>query len=513
MPGRLRPTAYSVSARCLFPAAARIAAFAAVLIGAAPFLNSIRADDATDLLKGLDPGANAVAGMWELSNEGLRVDARDGARIALPWKVTTEYEFEVEFTRHDGANSIALVFSHGGKLATFDIDGWGQHLAGIQNVNGRTMRDNATRVPDVALQNGRRYKAAVRVRRDRVEALLDGKVLTTYKGDGSDLSLLNLWTLPESAALGLGAWNSATTFHRVVVRPVKGSPQVAAADAKPAAGNPEKSKDADIAQLSDEFEDPATLKNWRRIFEVEQTGADQLAVCDIGRSRRGRLTLVPHASTWYQDYRGVLVFKPVAGDFVVTTKLHSTNRTGNGAPRSSYSLAGIMIRTPRNVTPQTWRPGGENYIFLSHGSARSPGRFEFEVKTTVDSRSDLEVTPAGGPDVVIQVARVGSDFILLKKDGNRAWEVHRRYRRSDMPAELQVGLTVYTDYATASRLPPAQQNTQVIRGGSPDLKAEFDYVRFRRPEIPAELRGKSLADPAQVSDNTLLRHFGEAAAQ
>ena len=133
------------------------------------------------------------------------------------------------------------------------------------------------------------------------------------------------------------------------------------------------------------------------------------------------------------------------------------------------------------------------------------------VKTTIDSRSNLEVTSAGGPEAIIQVVRSGADFVLLKKDGERPWEVHRRYRRTDMPRTLQVGLTVYTDYATSSRLPPPQQNTQVIRGGSPDLRASFDFVRYRRLQLSASLQGRSLANPQEVSDAELLQAFGENA--
>ena len=155
------------------------------------------------------------------------------------------------------------------------------------------------------------------------------------------------------------------------------------------------------------------------------------------------------------------------GDFVATTAVHATNRAGDGPPRSSYSLAGIMVRTPRDVTPQTWRPGGENYIFLSLGAARNPGRYSFEVKTTENSRSQLQVADAKSPDALIQVARIGGHFLLLKKPAGGEWSVHQRYRRSDMPDELQVGFTVYTDYGSASRLRPPEQNTQVIRDGRP----------------------------------------------
>ncbi|MCA9003715.1 MAG: hypothetical protein KDA70_00470 [Planctomycetaceae bacterium] len=267
----------------------------------------------------------------------------------------------------------------------------------------------------------------------------------------------------------------------------------------------------DLKQLSDDFEDASTLKQWSRIFQTEQSNADQLEQFDIGKTKPGWMVMVPYSSTWYMDYRGVLVYKEVKGDFVVTSNIRVARRGGDGAPRSNYSLAGLMIRTPRDVTPQSWKPGGENYIFLSLGSANRPGSFQFEVKTTLNSRSTLAVTDAGTPTAMIQIARIGDDFILLKKTPDGNWNVHQRYRRTDMPEQLQVGLTVYTDYSTASRLRPPQQNTQVIRNGRPDLVAGFDFVHFQRPAVPASLKGKSLSNKAEVSDSQLLQFLGEHA--
>src|SRR5262249_47050770 len=159
----------------------------------------------------------------------------------------------------------------------------------------------------------------------------------------------------------------------------------------------------------------------------------------------------------------VLVYKPVQGDFVMTTRVHVSNRSGSGAPRAQFSLAGIMVHTPRDITPQTWRPRGENYVFLSLGAANQPGTYQFEVKTTVNSDSQLQITEARSSEATIQVARIGDQFILLKKSATGPWTVHRRYRRPDMPATLQVGLTCYTDYPSASRLSPQQHNATVIR--------------------------------------------------
>lgn len=265
----------------------------------------------------------------------------------------------------------------------------------------------------------------------------------------------------------------------------------------------------DLAALSDDFNDPKTLTSWLRVFREERMGADQLERFDIGRTKPGWMTLMPYTSVWYQDWRGVLVHKRVRGDFVVTTQVRATGRSGDRPPASQFSLAGIMVRTPRNVTPQTWRPGGENYMFLSLGAADQPGSYQFEVKTTVNSNSQKEVEAAGGPEVLIRVARIGAHFILLRKPVTGGeWTVHRRYHRPDMPEELQVGMTAYTDWPTCERIAPEQHNRTVIRNGNPDLLASFEHFHFRRPAVAPTMRGRAFSDVNQVPDADVLSIVG-----
>lgn len=264
----------------------------------------------------------------------------------------------------------------------------------------------------------------------------------------------------------------------------------------------------DLSVLSDEFESSETLSSWRHVYQDEGWGANQLERFDISKSKSGWMLMMPYTSTWYKDYRGVMAFKPIKGDFVVTTRLRVDRRNGSGPPRSQFSLAGIMIRTPRRITPQTWRPGTENYVFLSLGAADNAGQYQFEVKTTINSDSQLRTSPAGSGEAVIRVARIGSSLILMQHTGS-GWIIHQRYHRPDFPAELQVGLTCYTDYASASQMSPGEHNRTAIRNGNPDLVAQFDYVRFRRPAVPANLTGKRLDDPGVVSDRDLLRILGD----
>ena len=263
----------------------------------------------------------------------------------------------------------------------------------------------------------------------------------------------------------------------------------------------------DLTPLSDEFNDASTLSQWKRVYVVEGWPANQLEVQDINTTRPGHMVMIPFTSTWYNDYRGELTFKEVTGDFVVTTDVEATQRNGTGAPRSRFSLGGIMIRNPRQITPATWQPGGENYLFLSLGSADQPGTFQFEVKSTVNSNSVLIPTLAGTGHAIIQYARIGPYFIALHSiDG--VWTIHRRYYRPDLPSRLQVGITVYTDYPAASSVLPFVHNSTVIRAGNPDLVAAFDYFRFARPLVPASLAGLDLTNVAAVSDSTLLGFLG-----
>ena len=261
-----------------------------------------------------------------------------------------------------------------------------------------------------------------------------------------------------------------------------------------------------IAALSDEFDDPASLSDWQRVFQVEQWGFDQLESIDVGASEPGALTMMPFSSSWYENWRGVLVFKEVSGDFVATTHVRVSNRADTGPPGTQYSLAGIMTRVPRTVTPATWTPGGENYVFLSAGAADTPDAWQTEVKTTADSTSTLEIE-SGGPEVTLRTARIGPHVIVLLRWPGQEWQVHRRYRRDDFPATLQVGFTTYTDWPTCQAAGVVTHNTTLL-AGTPDLIARFSYMRFAEPAVPPTLLGADFSNPAAVSDPELLSFLG-----
>ncbi len=173
-----------------------------------------------DLTPQINLSEHALAGEWQQNENGFHVDALEWARLVLPGEPAAEYDFEVQFTRQSGTQSIAIFFVMGEGQASFELDTWNEHLTGIQLVNRQDIRDNPTRILQ-PLQNNQRYTALVKVRRGRVETFLNGERLNVYESDCSDFSLSANWSLRNTKSLGVGAYNSETTFHRIRMRPAK----------------------------------------------------------------------------------------------------------------------------------------------------------------------------------------------------------------------------------------------------------------------------------------------------
>ena len=295
----------------------------------------------------------------------------------------------------------------------------------------------------------------------------------------------------------------------------------------------------DLQPLSDEFDDPSTLSRWDRLYQVEGWSHDQLETWDIDTTTPGEMRMMPYTSSWYHNLRGVLVHKPITGNFVVTARLLVGNRTDSSQPPSRhFSLAGIFVHrpipsrtnaapTPVPVGPPTWPlpdsyttdwlPGEENYIFLSFGAADSPNTRQYEVKTTRNSDSQLYFENRGVPDspvVELQLVIVGQSAVTLRRHPGGSWIVENRYtigggiRREipdfdhdgdpTTPHAYQVGITTYTDWLGVSTdLNYSNSNDESFAGqfhrnyslltpengwpAVPDLIADIDYVRFGRP--------------------------------
>jgi len=147
------------------------------------------------------------------------------------------------------------------------------------------------------------------------------------------------------------------------------------------------------------------------------------------------------------------------GDFVLTGNITVTNRSGNDIPGSAYSLGGLMVRNRKTLTngPIGWIPCQEDYVFLSlgqgannHPSCSGCPAPHFEVKSTINSSSELNLSAIDTNTPHIRLVRLYPFVLILYRFPNEEWVVHRRYFRDDLQDTLQVGMVTYTDWYKAS---------------------------------------------------------------
>lgn len=281
-----------------------------------------------------------------------------------------------------------------------------------------------------------------------------------------------------------------------------------------------------LTHLNDEFNDHTSREDWQLVSEVEGWGAQHFEVFDIDQTTPGALTIAPHTSTWYQDYQGDLAFKEVTGDFVVNTHVAISDRDDIGGSDtddlpsdSTFSLGGIMLRTPRDMSDAVneWTPGGANFVFLSLGYGYQGDSFSLESKTTRNSVSNLELMPIDQNNVELEISRVGATITTrYRLAGNLDWHQAEVFDRPDMPETVQVGLVGYTDYAKAATFSPFYANSNTLVDSpenaaassnanqpyNPDLVATFDYIRFERPNADDTSTVTSSEFP-QVGDQQL----------
>jgi hypothetical protein len=257
-----------------------------------------------------------------------------------------------------------------------------------------------------------------------------------------------------------------------------------------------------IADLTDEFDNAATLNNWKFFHEAEKF-PNKIKMVNIDGSRKSNLYLEPLPCGWYADFQGAFMFKEWQGDFDVITRLKVSGKETE-LPRLDWSLAGLMVRVPKTTTQTSWQAGKENWLFLTAGVMEPADKPVFETKTTVNSQSDLRMHPARLGWVEIRIVHIGNDFVLLNRYENENWNVLRIFNRPDMQGNLQIGLNAYTGWNVMPReymQDVKKHNENILPDTKADLVLQADYIRFQTPKINSEtLRSKGIVT---LSDKTL----------
>jgi hypothetical protein len=231
------------------------------------------------------------------------------------------------------------------------------------------------------------------------------------------------------------------------------------------------------------FDSPQALEGWS-LLSIEGWPDRWHAFRFEEENGQRHLAIEPKVSSWYEDIIGGFLYQSITGDFEVTARVKASGRKGL-TPTRSFSLGGLMVRAPREVTSHNFEPGKENWLFLTTGTVDRPGEPQFEVKTTMNSVSTLRSYPAQQGWVNLRIVRLRELFTLLYRYDGEEWTYLDQWVRPDLPQTVQVGLIAYTDWDGAAEVYPNLEaiNKGQIPNGVEDLTLRVASIEFREPGI------------------------------
>lgn len=161
-----------------------------------------------------------------------------------------------------------------------------------------------------------------------------------------------------------------------------------------------------------------------------------------------------HRALWFMEQRGVLIYKPVSGNFKITAAVHSAKNSDPSLPPGgdgTVQLGGLMARNGNG--------GLENYVFIVIGD--DGNGLSVETKSTLDSFSEYSGPSWDSGEAELRLCRLDASFNLYKRhiEANEPWMLAASFDRTDLPERLQVGANIYSD-------------------NTPDLRVRFDHLHI-----------------------------------
>ena len=330
-----------------------------------PQLPSPSTPDWIDLLKLVDPVADAVAGKWTVMDGTLVSDGTDSARISFPYEPPAEYDYLIEFSVTDPLACTAQLVSKGEVPFTWSMNAGSPQRCRIEDINGHSVIGNPTRRVFCPFEVGKKHTSVVEVRNDCVRCLIDGKLIAEYATDYSDLSRNPKWTMPHQLRLGVGTWVGPTTFYRAAVRPVAGRGQLIRTMAEQ---HGEQKEGAERIVYLNDFEGDVGPEWSNRKTDVTPKGKRRF----LGQFANETVTL---------HLKDLLPHKEVTVSFdLCVIRSWDGNHPVHG--RDVWSLTARDVGTLLHTTFSNWPEAGQSY-------PESYGEGDFPMKTGAAEKGTL----------------------------------------------------------------------------------------------------------------------------
>ncbi len=156
---------------------------------------------------------------------------------------------------------------------------------------------------------------------------------------------------------------------------------------------------------------------------------------------------------------GILMYKEVADNFVVITKLKVFDNTTRKPPGDPLHSAGLLAQVPNNPRDRL----KENWVMVNLGYQETA--LGSESKSTENSVSKLSKKHLTASEGLVMLCRVG-DWLFTYRwtQDDAGWAKLTQFKHPDLPQRLQVRLVVNSDKKDAT------------------IRAEFDDIRFHAPQ-------------------------------
>lgn len=170
-----------------------------------------------NLIPALDLKLAQISGKWTKSDGQLTASGKH-ARLMLPIKVAGSYSVTVEFTRNSSDQSIGVILPVESRQCLLNLSLFQGEAHGIGLINGKLARDNQTTRKPGTLKNNHAYRLIIEVdlnqNKASIAAELDGRPVLNWQGNPEELSLHEVWKLPQTDRVGLYT-NANVTFHNL----------------------------------------------------------------------------------------------------------------------------------------------------------------------------------------------------------------------------------------------------------------------------------------------------------
>jgi hypothetical protein len=178
-----------------------------------------------DLLALIDPHRDAVMGTWTKDDAGLQCYSPDAARLRIPYLPPQEYDYEIDFIRKAGNQSVNQILARGDVRWFWSMGAYADRFVGFSDVKGLGVDKNVTTIEMPGLiKNGELMRSLIQVRNDHIAAYVNGKLIEEYKTDYSDLTPGSQWNV-GAAQLGVGEYRGPTVFQAIKVTEITGTGQ------------------------------------------------------------------------------------------------------------------------------------------------------------------------------------------------------------------------------------------------------------------------------------------------